>query len=127
MNFDFLDKSLSDEEFARRFKAACEEEMRRTDTDDLMIDPVQLSKLNDLVGFFKKAAKDLGGRIVSIDLNPVLPPNGVTANFVVFDLAGDDVKRFCDVVRECSAISMDVTDTDEICISCTIPGVFIHK
>jgi hypothetical protein len=86
-----------------------------------------MKKLSDLVEIFKKAAKDLGGKIESVSLDPSNPPSGVTANFVVFDLFGEDVQRFCDVIRSCSAISMDVNTNDEICISCTVPDVFILK
>ena len=125
MGYDFLDKSLSDKEFAERFIAACDEEMRRTNREDIKVNPVQLQKLNNLVNFFKETAKKLGGKIESIDLDPVSPPNGVTANFIVFDLAGNEVQRFCDVIRECSAVSIDVTVDDEVSISCTIPNVFI--
>lgn len=127
MNFDFTDPNISDYEFAKRFVEAYKKEAGELNLDDFIIDPVQLKKLNELVEFFEKTAKDLGGEIVSVDINPVLPSNGVTANFIVFDLLGDEIKKFCDVIQHCSAISMDVTSDDEICISCTIPNIFFHK
>lgn len=124
MRYDFLDKSLNDKEFAKRFAKACDEMVHRYSKEDFEIDPVQLDKLTDLVAFFSKAANDLGGKIDSIDIDPMTPPSGVTASFIVFDLAGDDIQEFCDVIRECSAISMDVTEDDKISISCTIPRIF---
>ena len=127
MSYSFTDPSLSDLEFAKQLMEAYDKEMANANPEDYEIDPIQLKKMNDLIEFFKKAAKDLGGKIESIDLNPSKPPNGITANFIVFDLFGDDIQRFCDVIRHCSAISMDVTVNDEISISCTIPGVFVHK
>ena len=127
MNYDFNDPSISDHEFAKRLVDAFDKEMEGVTSDDFAIDTTQMKKLNDLIEFFKKAAKDLGGKIDSISLDPSNPPNGVTASFVVFDLFGDDVQRFCNVIRECSAISFDVTNRDEVCISCTIPGVFVRK
>ena len=104
---------------------AYHKEMEDFDPDEYQINPQQLQKLVDLIDFFKKAAKDLGGKIESIDIDPAAPPNGITANFVVFDLFGEDVQRFCEVIRHCSAISMDVTINDEVSISCTVPNVFM--
>lgn len=127
MSYDFNDTSISDLEFARRIMNALGKEMEGVSTQDFEVNPDQMKKLSNLVEFFKKAAKDLGGKIESVSLDPSNPPSGVTANFVVFDLFGEDVQRFCDVIRSCSAISMDVNTNDEICISCTVPDVFIRK
>lgn len=123
----YNDPSLSDLEFARKLMEAYDKEVANASPEDYVTDPTQLQKLHDLVEFFKQAAADLGGRIESIELNPLNPPNGVTANFIVFDLFGDEIQRFCDVIRHCSAISMDVTVDNEISISCTVPGVFVFK
>ena len=127
MNYNFNDPSISDLEFAKRLIEAQKQAMDGMTPDDFDVDPVQMQKLNNLVEFFRKAAKDLDGKIVSVDLNPLNPPNGVTTRFIVFDLFGEDIQRFCDVVGNCSAISIDVTDSDEIEISCTIPNVFVQK
>lgn len=124
LSVDFNDPSINDLEFAKRLVESGNKALEGLYPDDFDIDQEQMRKFDNLVEFFKKAAKDLGGKIESVSLNPTNPPSGVTANFVVFDLFGDDVQKFCDVIRECSAISMDITDKDEISISCTIPGVF---
>lgn len=127
MNYDFLDPNISDKEFAQRFVRAYEDAMKDVNPDDYVIDQVQLQKLNDLIEFFKTTAINLGGKIESVSLNPAAPSNGITANFIVFDLFGDEVQRFCDVIRHCSAISMDVTVDKEISISCTVPNIYTHK
>jgi len=126
-SIDFNDKALSDLEFSRKLMAEFREQMKDFDPSDYEFDRAQLGNLIDLIEFFENAANDLGGKIESIDLDPADPPNGITANFIVFDLFGDDVKRFCDVIRNCSAISMDVTTDNEISISCTIPNVYVRK
>jgi len=126
-NYNYNETGISDLEFSKRFLAAYRKEMESFNPDDWTIDQAQLQKLHDLIEFFKKAAKDLGGKIDSIDIDPAAPPNGITANFLVFDLFGDEVQQFCDVVRHCSAISMDVTVDDEISISCTVPNIFVRK
>lgn len=127
MSYDFNDPTISDQEFVKRFMAAYHKEMEDFDPDEYQVNPEQLQKLINLIDFFKKAAKDLGGKIESIDIDPAAPPNGITANFIVFDLFGEDIQRFCEVIRHCSAISMDVTVKDEVSISCTIPNVFTLK
>lgn len=126
MNYDFLDSSISDEEFAKRFVAAYEDAMKNIDPDDYTVDPVQVKKLYDLIEFFTQSAKELGGKIESVDIGLGIS-NGITANFIVFDLFGDEVERFSDVIRNCSAVTMDVTASKEISISCTIPSIFIPK
>ena len=127
MNFDFLESTISDHEFSQRLVAKLKSAYSGASAEDFALDPIQLRKFLDLLDFFEKAAKDLGGKIEAVDLDPLNPPTGLTASFVVFDLAGDDVQRFCDVIRNCSAISMDVTSDDKVCISCTIPKVFVPK
>ena len=127
MSHDFNDPTISDYEFAKRFMAAYNKELKDFDPDEYQVNLTQLQKLINLIDFFKKAAKDLGGKIDSIDIDPSSPPNGITANFIVFDIFGEDVQRFCDVLRHCSAVSMDVTVHDEVSISCTIPNVFTLK
>ena len=127
MNLDFLDSSIDDLEFSKRLTSALEDELDGLTAEDFDLDPIQAKKLTDLVEFFRKAAEDLGGSVDEVHINPLDPPSGVTASFIVFDLSGEEIQRFCDVIRNCSAISMDVTDKDEICISCTIPGVFVLK
>ena len=127
MDFDFSQLSMDNDEALNQFMEAVDEEVKLMRNGNYDVDTVQLDKLNDLVEFFTQAAKSLGGKIDSVDLNPAARPNGVTANFLVFDLFDDEVKRFCDVIRECSAVTMDVTESGEISISCTIPGIFIPK
>jgi len=127
MTDSFFDSNMTDKEFARKLVAAFDLEMQNMKPEDFEVDEVQLEKLKKLAMFFDKAAKDLGGKIVSVDLDPLVPPCGITANFIVFDLFGDEVKKFCDVLRECSAVSMDATDSGEVSISCTIPGIFVEK
>lgn len=127
MSYDFNNPSISDAEFAKRLVGALDEAMSGLAPDDFEVDPDQMQKLHDLIEFFKKAAKDLGGKIESVRLDPLSPPNGITANFIVFDLFGDDVQKFCEVIRNCSAVSMDTTVNNEVSISCTIPGVFVRK
>ena len=127
MSLNFNDPNISDLEFSKRLVSAYQKATENINPDEYIVDIEQFRKLNNLVEFFKNTAKELGGKIESIDINPAEPPNGVTANFIVFDLFGDEIKRFCDVIQHCSAISMDVTVKDEICISCTIPGIFVRK
>lgn len=124
---DFLDPNISNKEFAKRLSAMANEVLQSVSMDELDLNREQLQKFDDLVNFFESSAVALGGRIDSINITPAFGVGDLTASFIVFDLAGEDIQRFCDVIRNCSAISMDVTADDKICISCTVPNIFTLK
>lgn len=96
---------------------------------DYEVNPSQMEKLVALVQFFRDCTKVLDGEVEPVKLKPVAESGYVTAYFPVFYLHSADVERFSDVIRSCSAISVDVTNRNdgEICISCTIPNVFVRK
>lgn len=125
MNLDFNDPTIDDLEFSKRFTAAVDKMVKVSDR--ARINHEQMRKLIKLVAFYERKVKELGGRFEEVSLSPTTPPNGLTADFEVFDLSGKEVQEFCDVMRECSAVSMDITSDDEISISCTIPNVFIYE
>lgn len=70
------------------------------------------------------AARKSNGNVEPIGLSPKEEHDGVTATFVVFDIYGDDVQQYCKVMSYASAITIDGTE-DGICISVTIPEVFV--
>lgn len=127
MNMNFLDPNIDDLEFCRRFTAAAEAYVESASIEDFEPNPVQIAKFHKLVDFFEQYAKTVDGHFEDININPVFGVGDVTVDFVVFDLSGDEIQRFCDVLRACSAISMDANDAGEVCISCTVPDCFILK
>lgn len=98
----------------------------RKDTDYIVNQP-QMDKLIAVLEFFLDAAKELDGRVEPVKLKPKEEHGGVTATFLVFDLYEQKVLRFCEVMKACSAITIDTTSEGDVCISCTVPDVFVHK
>ncbi len=127
MTFSFPDSSMSDEEYIRRFMSIYNEVMKTRDSRDFVPNPEQMRKFADLVRFFEEVAEEYGDLVDSVDLEPSAETGGVTAYFTVFDLKNDRVQRFCDVLRCCSAVGIDATADGDVCISCTVPHVFMHK
>lgn len=116
---------MKDEEFVARIGRLYDRILSLRRDEDYVVNQNQMEKLVNVIDFFLDAEKELTGEVRPVDLVPREEHGGVTAVFVVFDVFGDQVKRFCDVMRECSAISIDV-EGDQVCISCTIPNVFVR-
>lgn len=94
--------------------------------EDYAVNQPQMEKLVALVDFFTEVAAQSTGFVEPEISSPKELHGGVTATFIVFDVTGENVARFCDVLRHCSAVSIDATD-DGVCISCTVPNVFIKR
>lgn len=117
-------KSITVDEFLREAVEAYEEEMASRDNSDYEVNEGQMSKLLDAYKFFLELAHRGGGRVEELQLEPKQEFAGITAYFVVFDVSGEDLKRFAEIVGNCSAFGMDTTSDDEVCISFNIPEVF---
>lgn len=94
---------------------------------DYVVDPKQMDKFLDLVSFFCHKADEEPGDFVDVkNCHPKEENGDVTATFQVFDIWGDEVSRFCEVLKECSVVAIDPGPGDKVCISCTVPGVFVR-
>lgn len=118
---------LTDREFAVRLATMYNEVLALRKDDDYAVNQPQMDKFVEVLKFYLDAASDLNGTVEPVEFSPTHEHGGVTAVFQVFDLFGDQVQRFCKVMSSCSALSVDVTDEDKVCISCTVPNVFIQK
>lgn len=114
---------MTNEEYVKRLGMLYNEVMSFRKDENYIINQPQMDKLVEVLEFFIDTAAKLDGRVEPVKLVPKEEHSGVTATFIVFDVIGEAVQRFCDVMRYCSAISIDGTE-DGICISCTIPNVF---
>ena len=94
---------------------------------DYVVNPEQMDKFLDLVNFFCKKADEGDGVVDASSFEPKEENGDVTATFQVFDIWGKEVPAFCDVLRECSVVTIDPGPGDKVCINCTIPEVFVHK
>ena len=114
-------------EYEKKLWELYEKEMQSRDNADYTVNREQMQKLIDAYGFFNKIAQECGGTIEPFRIVPKEVNGGITAYFRVFHIFGDNVARFCEVVRNVSALSIDSLDNGTVCLSMTIPRVFKHK
>lgn len=111
--------------FIKKFGEIYNRVMSLRKNEDYVVNPRQMDRFLDLVNFFLHHVDEDGN--VEIEENePKTGLGGVTATFLVMTLRGDEVTEFCNVMKCCSAVSIDSCD-DGACISCTVPEVFVRK
>lgn len=120
-------KSMTDEEFVRRVAMIHEHLLKLRKDSDYVVNQPQMDRLVALLDYFIKKTQALCGKVDKVDLKPAELHGGVTANFLVFDSHGQDVQEFCRVLSYCSSVGIDSLSNGDICISCTIPNVFVPK
>lgn len=118
---------MSDAEIVARLSALYKIVMSFRKDDDYEVNQDQMDKLCRLYRFFLDAAGSLDGEAELTKLVPHEEHGGVTATFLVFDVAGDRVKEFCEVISGCSAFGIEATDDGRVAIDCTVPYVFRKK
>jgi hypothetical protein len=115
---------MTNEEYVKRIGQLYDKILSLRNDDDYAINQPQMDKLLDVLNFFLDVAEKNDGKVEPVQLVPKAEHGGVTATFVVFDIFGDDIQRYCDVMRHTSAITIDSTNEGSICISVTVPEVF---
>ena len=118
---------LTNEEYVARLGTLYDRIMSIRKDSDYIINPPQMDKLVNILSFFMDAVKKIGGKVEPVRLVPREEHGGVTAEFIVFDIYGDDVKRFCDAMQHASAIGIDAKTDGTVCIAVTVPNVFVHR
>lgn len=94
--------------------------------EDYVINRPQYDKFNELMRFFLQKSNELDGEIVPTVISPKNEHGDLTVKFTMFDVCGEEVAKFCDLMRACSAVSIDVSADDKVCISCTVPNIFVE-
>lgn len=117
---------MTDSEFVTKLSKLYQVVLSLRKDEDFEVNQDQMDKLVQLYRFFLDRADELDGKVEQLRLVPKEEHSGVTATFLVFDIVGENIQKFCDVMRYCSAISID-TCKDGVCISCTVPNVFVKR
>lgn len=115
---------MTNEEYVKRLGKLYDKILSLRNDDDYAINQSQMDKLIEVLNFFLDATQKCTGKVEPVNLSPRAEHGGVTATFIVFDIYGEDVQRYCDVMRHTSAITIDST-SEGICISVTVPEVFV--
>lgn len=117
---------MTDAEYVKRIGQLYEEVLSFHSDDDYVVNQPQMDKLVEVLDFFMKAAQKNNGKVEPVILSPKEEHGGITATFIVFNIYGEDIPKYCKVMSYTSAIGIDGTK-DGICISVTVPNVFVPK
>ena len=110
-----------------RFAEICQREFEKRSDADYEVNPDQARKLVGAYMFFDELAKKSNGRVETLKVIPKEIHGGITAYFSFCYLGSEDIGRFCEVIADASAVSIDATTDGTVCISLTIPRVFRKK
>lgn len=116
---------MTDEEYVARLGFLYHNILKARPADDYRINQPQLDKFVELLDFFLERAKALGGMIEPVQLCAPVTTGDLNAKFIVFDINGELVQKFCKVISYCSAVSIDATNDRQVYISCTVPKVYV--
>lgn len=119
---------MTDEEYLRAFGKAYELLTSVRKDEDYRIDPTQAKRFGLIIDFFTRQAEKLGGEVKPVKLIPHEQHGELEAYFEVFSLNGEEnVQEFCKTMRHASAFGIDPLEDGRVCISLTVPNVFVHK
>lgn len=115
---------MTNEEYVKRLGQLYDKVLSLRDDDDYIINQPRMDKLIEVLNFFLDVAEKCNGKVAPAKLIPRAEHGGVTATFIVFDIYGEDVQKFCKAMSHVSAITIDTTE-EGVCISVTVPNVFM--
>lgn len=118
---------LSDEEFFRIFGEVYDEYISSKKDEDYEINPPQWFKLLRVIKYFFDLAKANNGKVVPCHLMPRFENGGVTAYFNVIDFHANDIPTLCEMLSQVSSITIDATTDGYVCVSVSVPNVYIEK
>ena len=117
---------MTDIEYVKRITQLYGAVLSLRKDDNYVVNQPQMDKFVEVLDFFMNAARKSNGNVEPVKLTPKEEHGGVTATFIVFDIYGEDIEKYCKVISYTSAITIDGTE-DGICISVTVPEVFVPK
>ena len=116
---------MDNEKYVKRLGEIYNKVMELRKDDNYVVNQQQLDKLTDVYNFFLDMSEKCNGEVEPVELTPQEEHGGVTAKFLVFDVFGDDIQRFSEIIKYTSAMTIDSELDHRICISVTVPDVFV--
>lgn len=116
------------DDFFYRLGQLYQQMLNRRRNEDYAVNPDQMNRFLELLRFFRRKADpefDLG--VEPFHLEAKEECGGFSADFCVFDLHGDEVREFARLISCCSAVSIDARTDSQVCISLTVPHLFIPR
>lgn len=120
-NEDFLQNFLGD------VFQLYEEEMNKRNNADYEINSEQMAYLANAYRFFVKKAHDHNGKIDPFFYNPKEEVGHLDAHFYFFELSGEDLLEFSEILKHFSVITIDATLDGVTHFSINVPNVYRKK
>ena len=96
--------------------------------EDYEVNPVQMERFLAILRFFRgKVDPEFDEGFEPFHLEAKEECGGFSADFCVFDLYGTEIQEFARLISYCSALSIDARTESQICISLTVPNIFIRR
>lgn len=127
MDFFENENYMNDEAYVTEVAKLYDKVLKLRKDEDYVINPEQMNKFLDIVSFFAKKKVTDDAELVPIELIPKELHGGLTAKFVVFHLFSDDIPEFCDALMGASAFTVETDLDNKVCISVTVPNVYVKK
>lgn len=118
---------MTNEEYVRLLGKFMQMKLDSRSNDDYVVNPQQMDKFLDAVSFFKEIMDDLGGEFEEVTAVPKAESGGITAIFNLFDTPFNKIERFRDIIGFSTDFTAFARTDGKVCISLSIPHVFVHK
>ena len=118
---------MNDTEFLRMVGQLYEYALSRENDDDYILNMPQYLKLVEAQAFFTRLAEANDGTVETVRLSPRERCAGLEAQFLVLDLKPGDLPGFFRVLQYSTGLCLAAKTTGEVCMSMTIPDVFIKR
>lgn len=117
---------MTNDEYVLRLGTLYDKVMSLRKDENYVVNQPQMDCLCKVLDLCMDTTVFYSSEIEHVNLTPKEECGGVTVAFILMSLNGRaQVQRFCDVMRVCSAICIDSRTDGKVCLSCTIPDVFV--
>ena len=120
-------QEMNDAEFLRMVCQLYEYALRKEDDNDYILNTPQYLKLVEAQAAFTRLAEKNDGTVEMVRLSPRERCAGLEAQVLVLDLKPEDLPGFFRVLQYGTGLYVEAKTTGEVCMSMTIPNVFIKR
>lgn len=95
--------------------------------EDYEINPMNWEKMIYTLNYLVKVAEKLGGKVEPVELIPKEKNGYIEAVFDVFDLCGNEIQEFTDIIKMANVFSIEPLADNKIRIGININEVYQKK
>lgn len=120
-------QEINDTEFLRMVGQIYEYALSKENDDDYILNMPQYLKLVEAQAVFTRLAEANDGTVEMVHLSPRERCAELEAQVLVLDLKPEDLPGFFRVLQYGTGLYVEAKTTGEVCMSMTIPDVFIKR